>query len=248
MDFSDYVDQIEGLYLAGLGAEARKAYGEQPSPALELPRLPRRILLIAPHPDDECLMAGFPLRAQEEWGASVGVLAYGYGSDPTRQEARRKELKNSLQVLGFEEVFHESGTGLSERILAFGADAIVIPNRRDFHPTHIRCSEESWHAAQSAVARSGQPILVLETEYWGPMENPNLLIPLPPSVVKKMGRALMCHEGEIARNPYHLSLPAFLMDQQRRGSEAVSGFGQKPVPSIFAQVYRATELSPEVGS
>ncbi len=248
MDFSDYVDQIEGLYLAGLGAEARKAFGEAPSPAPDLPRLPRRILLIAPHPDDECLMAGLPLRAQEEWGASVGVLAYGYGSDPTRQEVRRKELKNSLQVLGFEEVFHESGTSLSERILAFGADAIVLPNRRDSHPTHIRCSEESWHAAQSAVARSGQPILVLETEYWGPMENPHLLIPLPSSVVKKMGRALLCHEGEIARNPYHLSLPAFLMDQQRRGSEAVSGFGRKPVSSIFAQIYRFTQLSPEVGS
>ena len=248
MDFSHYVDQIEELYLSGLGPDDRKSFVGQPALTVELPSIPRRILLIAPHPDDECLMAGLPLRAKEEVGASVGVIAYSYGSDPKRQEARKKELRESLQVLGFQEVLRHDGTDLSDEILGFGADAIVIPNRRDSHPTHILCSEESWHAARSAVARSGKPILVFETEYWGPMENPNLLIPLSSAVVKKMGLALMCHQGEIARNPYHLSLPAFLMDQQRRGSEAVSGFGRKPVSSIFAQIYRSTQLSPEVGS
>jgi LmbE family N-acetylglucosaminyl deacetylase len=148
---------------------------------------------------------------------------------------------------GFKELVRDQ-SGLSGALLSFQPEAILIPNLKDSHPTHIRCSEEAWAAARAVVAQLKTALTVIESEYWGPMENPNLLIPLPAKTVKQMGLALLCHEGEVARNPYHLSLPAFLMDQQRRGSEKISGFGIKPAPSIFAQIYRATLLSPEVGS
>ena len=39
----------------------------------------------------------------------------------------------------------------------------------------------------------------------------------------------MEHEGEIVRNPYHLSLPAWYMDQARRAPEVLAAhFGLNP--------------------
>jgi LmbE family N-acetylglucosaminyl deacetylase len=247
MDFSHYVDQIEALYLSGLPLESRGALLSFAPLTQAMGSVPKRILLIAPHPDDECLMAGLPLRAKEECGTEVAVLPFGFGSDPSRRDDRKRELNKSIQALGFKEIVQDS-VDLEAAILHFKPDAILIPNLRDSHPTHIRCSEEGWAAARSVVAKLKTPLTVIESEYWGPMENPNLLVPLPAATVKQMGIALLCHTGEVARNPYHLSLPAFLMDQQRRGSERISGFGARPAPSIFAQIYRATLLSPEAVS
>jgi LmbE family N-acetylglucosaminyl deacetylase len=247
MDFSHYVDQIEALYLSGFPEDQKESVSTLAPLGQVMGSVPKRILIIAPHPDDECLMAGLALRAKEECGAEVAVLPYGFGSDPSRQEERKKEFKKAVQALGFKELVRDQ-SGLSGALLSFQPEAILIPNLKDSHPTHIRCSEEAWAAARAVVAQLKTALTVIESEYWGPMENPNLLIPLPSKTVKQMGIALLCHEGEVARNPYHLSLPAFLMDQQRRGSEKISGFGIKPAPSIFAQIYRTTLLSPEVGS
>ncbi len=247
MDFSHYVDQIESLYLSGLPEGLKKEVSVFPPLERVMGEVPKRLLIIAPHPDDECLMSGLALRAKEECGTEVAVLAYGFGSDPSRQEERKKEFKKALQVLGFKELVHGS-SGVFGVIQSFQPDAILIPNRQDSHPTHIRCSEEAWNAARSAAAASKNKLMVFESEYWGPMGNPNLLIPLSSGTVKRMGLGLLCHEGEIARNPYHLSLPAFLIDQQRRGSEIMSGFGAKPAPAVFAQLYRRTTLSPEAWS
>jgi LmbE family N-acetylglucosaminyl deacetylase len=247
MDFSGYVDQIESLYLSGLPSQSKESHSTIPALSEALGSVLRRILIISPHPDDECLMSGLALRAKEEFKTEVGVLPYGFGSDPLRQEERKKEWKRSLQVLGFKEVLI-FGDSIEATLLHFNPDAILIPHLRDVHPTHICCSKESWEAAKAMVSKSKTPLLVLESEYWGQIERPNLLIPLAASTVKKMGTALLCHQGEVERNPYHLSLPAFLMDQQRRGSELVAGFGGKPAPSVFAQLYRSTLLSPEVES
>ncbi|MBU6154744.1 MAG: PIG-L family deacetylase [Bdellovibrionales bacterium] len=247
MDFSRYVDQIEALYLAGLPEGQRKSFSALTPLSQIMGEVPKRLLIIAPHPDDECLMSGLALRAKEECGAEVAVLAYGFGSDPARRDGRKEEFKKALQVLGFKELVSDPAD-LRGAIHSFRPEAILIPNLHDSHPTHIRCSEEAWDAARATVSAGGMRLTVLESEYWGPMGNPNLLIPLSSSTVKRMGLGLLCHEGEIARNPYHLSLPAFLIDQQRRGSEIVSGFGAKPSPSIFAQLYRATTLSPEAWS
>ena len=37
--------------------------------------------------------------------------------------------------------------------------------------------------------------------------------------------ALSLHVGEVARNPYHLRLPAWMIDNVRRGAELVGGQG-----------------------
>jgi hypothetical protein len=46
------------------------------------------------------------------------------------------------------------------------------------------------------------------------------------------------HVGEVQRNPYHLSLPAWLMDNVRRGAELVGGQGGAAPQFTFAALYR----------
>ncbi len=252
MEFAGYVHQLESLYLSSGGIVAR------PRPIADLlPDVPRRILIIAPHPDDECLMAGLALRAREEVRAEVSVLPYTFGSDPARQAARRSELVAALSVLGFELVDPRDPStffALSEREIlraldSVSPDLVILPHSDDLHPTHVRCSNESRSAVLRHQNQQQIPITILESEYWHPIREPNLLVPLPASIVAIMGEALMRHQGEIQRNPYHLSLPAWLMDQERRGTERVQGMGSKPrSPSQFSQLYRLTRITSEAGS
>ncbi|NDG84161.1 MAG: hypothetical protein EBX52_03875 [Proteobacteria bacterium] len=250
MDFGRYVDQLESLYLSSGGAAPR------PEPLRTvLAEVPKRILLVPPHPDDECLMAGLALRARNEAGSEVLVLSFGYGSLESRRAERRKEQDEALQTLGFDRVepngcsgaggHHEISHGQILSVLeAANPDAVIIPHGEDFHPTHVRCSKTARAAVFQHVENTGSSLSLYETEYWQPMLNPNLLLPLPASVVKTMGNALQRHAGEVSRNPYHLTLPAWLMDQERRGSERVHGAGVRAGrSSIFSQLYRFTRVS-----
>ena len=70
MDFGSYAQAQEALYLRALGLSAHPL---QPL-AQALRFSVKKILIVAPHPDDECLMSGFALRAKEEFQAEVAVL------------------------------------------------------------------------------------------------------------------------------------------------------------------------------
>ena len=53
-----------------------------------------------------------------------------------------------------------------------------------------------------------------------------------------MMAATTFHVGEVQRNPYHLLLPAWLMDNVRRGAEVAGGQGGAAPDFAFAALYR----------
>ena len=55
--------------------------------------------------------------------------------------------------------------------------------------------------------------------------------------------ALSFHIEEVRRNPYHLLMPAWLMDNVRRGAELVGGQGGAAPDFRFATLYRASQWS-----
>lgn len=61
-------------------------------------------VILSPHPDDECINGGLPLRLLREGGWRVVNLAVTHGSNPDRQLARARELQAACAVLGFENV------------------------------------------------------------------------------------------------------------------------------------------------
>ena len=249
MTFHHYVEQIESLY--------QNHGGQVPS---VLPPLQdrvtgslSRILIIAPHPDDECLMAGLALRAKRELGAEVAVLPFSFGSATQRRLPREIELTRALAVLGFD-LWNPRPPGTHEELTepelttafeSFRPDAILIPHESDAHPTHIRCSKAAKKAAERFCSLHQVTLSVFESEYWQSMEDPNLLIPLNSELVSTLGEALIHHVGEVNRNPYHLTLPAWYMDQERRGRERVYGLGSRHAfQSLFSQLYRFYSITP----
>jgi N-acetylglucosamine malate deacetylase 1 len=59
-----------------------------------------------------------------------------------------------------------------------------------------------------------------------------------PEDLADMMAATTFHVGEVKRNPYHLLLPAWLMDNVRRGSEVAGGQGGAAPDFSFAALYR----------
>src|SRR5947199_10254715 len=70
------------------------------------------------------------------------------------------------------------------------------------------------------------------------MNDPNLMVEISARDLTDLITATTFHVGEVKRNPYHLLLPAWMMDNVRRGSELVGGQGGTAPDFTFAALYR----------
>ena len=80
------------------------------------------------------------------------------------------------------------------------------------------------------------------TEFWGAMTKPNLLVEVSKEILNLQMQALEKHVGEVERNPYHLRLPAWMMDNVRRGSEIIGGKGESSADMAFGVIYKLERL------
>ena len=214
-------------------------------------------LIFSPHPDDECLVGGLALRLQREAKFRVINIAVTFGSRPARHKARLKELSNACEFLGFglEQI---TPGGLKQINLATRTkspkpwaaavhataallrrhqpDLIFLPHTNDCHPTHIGTH---WLVMDAlATLPPNFQCTLIETEFWGQLASPNLLVQSSVTDVADLVAALALHVGEVRRNPYHLRLPAWMQDNVRRGAELVGGTGGKAPDFTFATLYR----------
>jgi len=218
------------------------------------------VLLFAPHPDDECIQGGLALRLGREDGCSVVDVPVTLGSKVERKAGRRAELEAALTHLGWSvrdlidrglERVNEAGrrdapeawaegVGLvAEALQATEPAVIMLPHRQDWNSTHIGVHLLVMEALANLPPSFATT--VVQTEYWGQLPNPNLMVELTPEHVADLVAATACHVGEVERNPYHLSLPAFLMDCVRRGGEIVGGQGGEAPNFMFAALYRVDD-------
>ena len=66
----------------------------------------------------------------------------------------------------------------------------------------------------------------------------NLMVEISAPDLADLITALTFHVGEVQRNPYHLTLPAWMVDNVRRGGELVGGQGGAAPDFTFATLYR----------
>jgi len=202
------------------------------------------ILLLAPHPDDECLMAPAPLRLKLENQARVTAVAITLGSNKARQEERKNEFEDSCAVLGFTpKVLSENWEAkldeLIEMVETENINFIVCPHLRDHHPAHIKTGELTL----KLIERTKFNGALLMSEFWGELEEPNLLIEVTSDVFTLQFNALEKHVGEIKRNPYHLRLASHLVNSVRRGAERVAVLGSVAPDFAFASLYQGYKVS-----
>jgi LmbE family N-acetylglucosaminyl deacetylase len=234
-------------------------------PLGNLPPLPRpalapdapKVLIFSPHPDDECIIGALALRLMREAKMQVFNVAVTQGSNKERQAGRWQELQNACAFLGFG-LLSTGATGLEKinpqtrqkdqahwnacvkviaKILGEQRPRVIfIPHDQDWNSTHIG-THLLVKDALTILPESFQTIVV-ETEYWGQMTSPNLMVELSTDHVADLVAALSCHAGEVKRNAFHLRLPAWMQDNVRRGAELVGGQGCAAPDFIFATLYR----------
>jgi LmbE family N-acetylglucosaminyl deacetylase len=225
-----------------------------PRPALA-PDAPK-VLFFAPHPDDETIQGGLALRLLREAKWNVINVSVTQGRIPERKAPRLAELKNACNYLGFG-LIQLSPDGLDnvaratqtkdpaawEKMVSLAVAVlrehrprvIFFPHELDWNGTHIGTHLLVMDALKQM--RDFRCYLV-ETEFWGQMQTPNLLVEYTAQDVAELIAATSFHVGEVARNPYHLLLPAWMQDNVRRGSELVGGQGKPAAQFLFAQVFR----------
>ena len=233
-----FVEQIENSFVA-----ARKLPpGEIKSPArTSLPPDAQKVLLFSPHPDDECITGLLPLRLMREVGMRIINVPVTYGSSKERQAGRAEELKNACKFLGWDILprsgFHGLEKGDVIEILKVEQPSVIfVPHSNDWNSRHIA----THFLVMDALAEMPDSFscTVIETEFWGAMNDPNLMIEGDAQTVADLVAATSFHVEEVKRNPYHLSLPAWMQDNVRRGGELVGGQGCAVPQFTFAALYR----------
>lgn len=198
------------------------------------------VMILSPHPDDESIVGSLPLRLLKENNAHVVNVAVTLGSKVERQKERMIELQNACNLLEFENLILHENWGKKEKelkslIQKYRPDLIIAPHAKDFHPTHIKTSQL---VKKVLLNLKKETCLVAWSEFWGQMTKPNILIEVPQEILELQMNALSCHVGEVKRNPYHLRLPAWMMDNVRRGSEMIAGKGQASEDFAFGVLYQ----------
>ena len=252
-------------YLHFVSDYARFAKEGKAWPLGGFPRCPRPTtapdapvaLIFSPHPDDEVIIGGFALRLLREAKWNVINVAVTQGSNKARQPERWSELKACCDCIGFGLVptvpggldkvnvatrendkahWAASVKVIADLLATHRPKAIFLPHDTDWNSSHIG----THHLVLDALRT--MPVdfrtVAVETEFWGQMPSPNLMVEISTPDLADLITALTFHVGEVRRNPYHLTLPAWMVDNERRGGEWVGGQGGAAPDFTFATLYR----------
>jgi LmbE family N-acetylglucosaminyl deacetylase len=216
-----------------------------------------RALIFSPHPDDECIIGALPLRLRCSGRFRVVNVAVTQGSQKARQAGRWQELQAACAYLGFDLVSTRPNGLEGVNANTRGADpkgwaamvetirallveqqprVIFCPHAEDWNTTHIGTH---W-LVQDALRACGPGFAceTVATEYWGAMKDPNLMVESSAEDVAELVAGTSFHAGEVRRNPFHALLPAWMLDNVRRGGELVGGQGEAAPAFGFATLYR----------
>ena len=200
---------------------------------------PKRVVVLAPHPDDETLGAGGFIAAQCLRGTDVVVVAAtdgesAYGFDLNLGKIRELEQANALKHLGVSVenitrlrlpdsnvAAHEAR--LVDHLLPFVTkDTLLIaPWRGDFHPDHEACGR----AAARVASQTGATLTSYFFWTWhrGATESLYELtlrsFPLDQRQQKSKSEALKCHSSQLAHDSGEPILSDSLLAPARRPFE-----------------------------
>ena len=183
--------------------------------------LGEKLLVLAPHPDDEVIGCGglIALHVAEKRPVKVVILTDGAAADPAGEQElvrrRREETLAGLAILGeVETVFCEfSDRSLEEheealreilrhQIVSFRPDLIACPSPIEIHPDHVALARALSDLMQESRDLLGEAAMtrVAFYEVSQPMR-PNALVDIT-TVGEKKYRAIRAHASQLALRDY----------------------------------------------
>lgn len=170
-----------------------------------------RVVVVAPHPDDEVLACGLLLATAVDLGIDVRVVAVTDGEaaypghDPVElADLRRGEQLAALAELGIgADCVHRAGLPdgrvadhvpfLAEIIAARCSTGtlLVAPSVHDWHPDHEACGAAVRHLARTSYATSWSSL------FWA-HHHPERLVASGPRLLRLSGTERQCHARQRA--------------------------------------------------
>jgi len=184
-------------------------------------RLPEvsRVLVVAPHPDDEVFGCGGTLALLQAQGAAITVLIVSDGAqggpahpglDPGRLIAlREQESLAAARPLGLAAPHFwrlpDRAVPYDETLIArlqamlqeTAAELVFLPSPCDWHPDHQTLA----FAGAEAARRQGGGLQVAFYEVTDPLPCPNLLLDIS-SVAEQKQQAMRCFTTQLDEQPY----------------------------------------------
>ncbi len=254
--FEDLIRRAANVKTGWAGAKNSFDCSEKKSELGGCSSCQKRVLIFAPHPDDESMIGALAIRLKKECGFEVVNAAVTLGSNKERREGRRSELQAACNFLdwrliicgqdGFDDIKPDTKTrnpqhwkncvkDIAEIIKRENPAVILAPHCGDWNKTHIG----TGLLVADALAETGVDFkgILAQTEYWGAMSEANLMIEVDCETLAEQITAVSCHAKEVERNDYHLRLPSWMSDNVRRGGEIVGGQGAHAPSFAFGVIY-----------
>lgn len=207
-----------------------------------------KILIIAPHPDDEVLGCGGTIARHSKNGDDVHlyIITEAYTPDWTEEfiENRNKEIKEACKILGIKKTHllalptvkldtlpqKELNEKISKIITEVKPDILYIPFGGDVNKDHRLVFEACLVAARPVGSRIKR-ILCYETlseTEWGKEIRPfipNVYVDISETFEKKL-EAMKAYGSELKSYPHPRSLEIIKASAKKRGSEAHMKFAE----------------------
>lgn len=207
-----------------------------------------KILVIAPHPDDEVLGCGGTIKKLAKEGNDVYlcIVTKAYTPDWTEEfiENRKKEVEQSKKILGIKEVFFldlptvkldtigqkDINDAISKCVEGVAPEVLYIPHRGDLNKDHGIVFESSLIVSRTKPNSSIKKVLCYETlseTEWGipkieKIEDvflPNIYIDISDTIEDKL-EAMKCYKSELKEFPHPRSLKGITVLAEKRGMES----------------------------
>lgn len=212
-----------------------------------------RVLIVVPHPDDECLGCGGLIAALRAKNIAVRLILVtdggGAGGLPEgAAQQRQAEFLRAAAVLGVDDceswqavdgAFSDSAAfqaRVRQSLLDFAPDAVLLPSPLDYHRDHARIAA----ALVAEVSRAASVRWAVLYEIWSPLPVTHVL-DITDFFAQKMA-ALACHETALACGDYAAAVEglnryrALYLGGAGRFAEAFVVLSREQLASRFSQL------------
>jgi len=253
--FREYAEQFAALLCAARELPPDAGGGaDRPAPAAADAPV---ALLLAPQPGAESLNGALALRLQREAGWAVTAVAVTLGAPPDGRESRWRNMHAACRRLGFGlDTLHPRGleritfatrrddplhwvtavAALADLLRAAQPHVLFFPHAGDAHELHSGTHFLAMDALRSLHDRFACHLV--ETEYWAPLDAPNLAVETGAADAGDLVAAAARHAGDPLPRPQHATLPAWLADNARRAAELVRPRDGAAPDALLATLYR----------
>ena len=204
-----------------------------------------KILVIAPHPDDEVLGCGGTIKKYADAGEEVYLCIVTRNFSPEwtdeLQKEREKEVENVRKILGIKKVFFlnlpntkldtipqkEINDAILKCIKEVGAEVLYIPYYGDVHKDHRLIFEAAMVAARPKVGYTVKKILCYEVisetdwafHYFKDVFSPNVYVDISKTLNEKI-KAILCYKMEMTKEYYSFDTEGVKVLARKRGIDA----------------------------